>query len=97
MQKARQAARSGSGWLRVDVLDGMWQFTPWAGAGLRAKIGEIAPLVQLALDQAPESDGAVLTSGAFSRRVSYLASQLAPRRTVTRCGACCPPGVSAKP
>jgi hypothetical protein len=64
IQKARQAARSGSGWLRVDVLDGMWQFTPWARAGLRAKIDEIASLIKQALDQVPGTDGAVLTSGA---------------------------------
>jgi hypothetical protein len=64
IHKARQAARSGSGWLRVDVLDGMWQFTPWARSGLRAKIDEIAPLIKQALEQVPGSDGAVLTSGA---------------------------------
>lgn len=63
MQKARQAARSGSGWLRADVLDGMWQFIPWSRAGLRAKIDEIVPLIRQALDQIPGSDGAVLTSG----------------------------------
>jgi hypothetical protein len=42
---------------------GMWQFTPWSNAGLRAKIDEIVPLIRQALDQIPGSDGAVLTGG----------------------------------
>jgi hypothetical protein len=46
----------------------MWQFTPWARAGLRAKIDEIAPLIKRALDEVLGSDGAVLTSGAASLR-----------------------------
>lgn len=62
--KAEQAVRAGGGWLRADIRDGTWQFTPWARAGLRPKIEELARLTTLALRQVPGIDGAVLTSGA---------------------------------
>jgi hypothetical protein len=42
----------------------MWQFTPWARAGLRAKIEELAGLTIRALRQVPGIDGAVLSNGA---------------------------------
>jgi hypothetical protein len=51
IQKARQAAGAGGGWLRADIRDGMWQFTPWARAGLRAKIEEVAGLTVSGLSQ----------------------------------------------
>jgi hypothetical protein len=62
--KAEQAARAGGGWLRADIRDGMWQFTPWARASLRAKIEEITRLTTIALRQVPGIDGAVLSNGA---------------------------------
>jgi len=64
IRKARQAAAAGGGWLRADIRDGMWQFTPWARAGLRAKIEELARLTVRALRQVPGIDGAVLSNGA---------------------------------
>jgi hypothetical protein len=63
-QKAQQAQASGGGWLRVDVLDGTWQFTPWARGGLRAKIDEMARLVRPLLSQVPGIFGVILSSGA---------------------------------
>jgi hypothetical protein len=64
-QKAAQAAAAGGGWLRADVLDGMWQFTPWARAGLRAQIDEIARLIQPVLGPVQGIEGVVLSSGAL--------------------------------
>jgi hypothetical protein len=64
-QKARQASSAGGGWLRADVLDGMWQFTPWARAGLRAQIDEIARLIQPVLGPVQGIEGVVLSSGAL--------------------------------
>jgi len=64
IRKAKQAARAGGGWLRTDIRDGMWQFTPWARAHLRAKIEEVACLTTVALRQVPGIDGAVLSNGA---------------------------------
>jgi hypothetical protein len=63
-QKAEQAAGAGGGWLRADIRDGMWMFTPWAQAGLREKIETLADLVTSALRGIPGIDGAVLSSGA---------------------------------
>jgi len=65
IQKARQASRAGGGWLRADVRDGMWQFTPWARAGLRAQIDQIADLIRPVLGQMQGIDGVVLSSGAL--------------------------------
>jgi hypothetical protein len=64
-QKAAQAAAAGGGWLRADVLDGMWQFTPWARAGLRAQIDEIARLIQPVLGPVQGIEGVMLSSGAL--------------------------------
>ena len=64
IQKAQQAAAAGGGWLRADIRDGMWQFTPWARAPLREKIDQLAALTTSALQQVPGIDGAVLSNGA---------------------------------
>jgi len=63
-QKAKQAQGSGGGWLRADILDGTWQFTPWARAGLRPKIDEIARQVRPMLSKVPGISGVILSSGA---------------------------------
>lgn len=63
-QKAQQAQASGGGWLRVDLLDGTWQFTPWARAGLRAKIEEMAKSIPSALSQVPDIFGVILSNSA---------------------------------
>ena len=55
---------AGGGWLRVDILDGTWHFTPWARAVLRAKIDEMAKQVRPLLSQVPGITGVVLSSGA---------------------------------
>jgi hypothetical protein len=65
IQKARQASGAGGGWLRADVRDGMWQFTPWARACLRAQIDEIGRLIRPVLGQVQGIDGVVLSSGAL--------------------------------
>jgi hypothetical protein len=62
-QKAEQAQASGGGWLRADILDGTWQFTPWAQAGLRAKIDEIASLVRPVMSQIPNISGVIFSNG----------------------------------
>ena len=64
VKKARQAAEAGGGWLRADIRDGMWVFTPWARAGLGDKIEQIAQHVTSALRRVPGIDGAVLSNGA---------------------------------
>ena len=63
-QKAEQAQAAGGGWLRADLLDGTWAFTPWARAGLQAKITEISKLVRPVLNHYPAISGLVLSNGA---------------------------------
>jgi hypothetical protein len=43
----------------------LWQSTPWARAGLRVKIDEIARLIRPVLRQVQDIEGVVLSSGAL--------------------------------
>jgi len=65
IQKAQQASGAGDGWRRADLLDGTWQFTPWARAGLRAQIDEIARLIRPILGRIQDIEGVILSSGAL--------------------------------
>lgn len=62
--KARQAARSGARWLRVDVKDGMFQLTDWSQMDLQRKLSVLADHLPGALDGADWLAGVVITSGA---------------------------------
>jgi len=62
-QKAQQAVQSGAGWLRVDVLDGLWQFTEFAGATLKQKGELLAAEMHPVLADVPGLIGAVFSSG----------------------------------
>ncbi len=42
-KKATQTVEAGGGWIRVDVLDGLWQFTDWARWALPQKAEAILP------------------------------------------------------
>jgi hypothetical protein len=61
--KARQSAGPHPTWLRVDVLDGLWQFTPWAQLPLSDRLELIAPILQEHLAAQAHLDGVVLSSG----------------------------------
>jgi hypothetical protein len=63
-QKAEQAARQGSGWLRLDMMDGLWQLTPWAHLPLAMKVEVMAAEVRRELQPYSHLAGVVLTSGA---------------------------------
>lgn len=71
IQKAHQAAGTGGGWLRADVRDGTWQFTPWARAGLGAKINELTRLIRPVLGQIQGIEGVVLSSGAVTAQGEF--------------------------
>lgn len=61
--KARQSAGPHSTWLRVDVLDGLWQFTPWAQLPLSERLELIAPVLRGHLAAQAHLKGIVLSSG----------------------------------
>jgi hypothetical protein len=61
--KAEQAKASGCNWIRLDLLDGTWGFTPWARASLRGKIDEMERQLQPALAPYPGISGVVLSNG----------------------------------
>jgi hypothetical protein len=82
MQKAAQAARAGGGWLRADLLDGTWQFTPWARAGLREKIDQMSELLVPPLSGIDGLSGIVLSSGSCVAQGAYPGLST---RTADRC------------
>jgi len=63
LEKADQAARAGAGWLRVDVLDGLWQFTDFATWQLPKKAAFLRQYVHNLLGSSM-LDGVVISSGA---------------------------------
>jgi hypothetical protein len=82
LQKAEQAARAGGGWLRADLRDGTWQFTPWARARLPEKIDQISNLVKPALGQVDGTAGIVVSSGACGAQGQFRGLST---RTADRC------------
>lgn len=62
-QKAQQAQASGGGWLRADILDGTWVFTPWAQTSLRAKTDEMTRQIKPLLASYTGIYGAILSNG----------------------------------
>ena len=62
-KKAQQAAAAGATWICAEVLDGLWQFTPWARWNLPAKSEAIAAQVRQALGGIEGIHGAVLSCG----------------------------------
>lgn len=63
-RKAEQTASSERTWLRIDLFDGMWQFTPWARMPLSRKLEVLTHAVRTALVEYPHVAGVVMTSGA---------------------------------
>lgn len=47
--KAAQAERSHASWLRLDVLDGLWQLTEWAASSLPSKTDQLASAIRATL------------------------------------------------
>jgi hypothetical protein len=61
--KIEQVARSGATWLRVDLLDGTWMFTPWAQRNLADKTMVMARLLSETFAGVKELRGVVVSSG----------------------------------
>lgn len=63
VKKAQQAVNAGATWIRVDILDGLWQFTPWAAQSIYYKGEAIAAEATKALSKIVGLHGAVMSSG----------------------------------
>lgn len=64
-QKSRQASASPNGvWLRVDVLDGIWQFTEWARYDLEQKLLVMEDHLRQAFATAGSVAGFIVSTGA---------------------------------
>jgi hypothetical protein len=68
-EKAKRALESGAEWLRIDVVDGLWQFTEWAQRSLLEKLTTIAVLLRA--QTAAPLRGVVLSSGALQAQGSF--------------------------
>lgn len=62
-RKAEQAAGSGSDLLRVDALQGLWQFTQWSLLSLDEKLKLLANALRPLLASNPHIAGLVVSSG----------------------------------
>lgn len=62
-RKAEQARGSGASWLRVDALQGLWQFTEWSALPLVEKLGVLRDALQPLLRANAHIAGLVITSG----------------------------------
>lgn len=67
-EKGQQAVEAGATWIRVDVLDGLWQFTPWALKPIADKGKELASDVKKVLTGIVGLHGAVISSGSAMSR-----------------------------
>ncbi len=64
-QKSRQTSASPDGvWLRVDVLDGLWQFTEWARYDLAQKLLVMEEQLRQAFAAAANVAGFIVSTGA---------------------------------
>jgi hypothetical protein len=82
--KAELATESGANWLRLDAVNGLWQFTRWAQLPLDEKLRTIVTLVRGSLgslDGVILSSGALLAQGEFQEdRAASLDGAVAVRR-----------------
>lgn len=71
-KKAWQSRHQKSVWLRVDALDGLWQFTPWSRLELPDKLLTLVGPIRQALETDEHVAGVVITSGpAHAQSVFY--------------------------
>jgi len=71
--KAVQAQASGATWLRVDLMDGLWQFSPWGQSALPDKTEAIADWTRQALASAVGLNGVVVTCGSALAEGQFVA------------------------
>lgn len=62
-RKAEQARRSGARWLRLDALQGLWQFTEWSDRPLVEKLSVMLDALGPLLQANPHIHGLVISSG----------------------------------
>lgn len=71
-KKAWQSRHQEYVWLRLDALDGLWQFTPWSRLELPDKLQALVGPVRQALQTDAHVGGVVITSGpAHAQSVFY--------------------------
>jgi hypothetical protein len=77
LQKKRdQIANTADGvWLRVDLLDGTWQFTPWSQDNIAAKIEQLAAQIRDAFGQSLDGVAGVLVSSGVCQDYTTLGEE----------------------
>jgi hypothetical protein len=85
--KARQSAGAQPAWLRVDVVDGLWQLTDWAYRPLAAKLDLLSQQIATALNDYGHLLGIAVSSGPLVDRhgaVGESAGRLGGRAALRR-------------
>lgn len=62
-RKSEQARASGAEWVRLDALQGLWQFTHWSQLPLAEKLSSLRTRLEALLDATPHLHGVVISSG----------------------------------
>lgn len=80
-QKSRQtSASSDDVWLRVDVLDGIWQFTEWARYDLAEKLRVLEEYLRQAFAEAASLAGFIVSTGAAMAQGTFADEALQNER-----------------
>lgn len=62
-EKARQTSGAGAAWIRIDALDGLFQFTDWRGHSWSDRVDRLAAALQATVADAAHVAGIVLSTG----------------------------------
>jgi hypothetical protein len=79
-------------WVRIDVLDGLWQFTPWAGYSLADKVHAVATQLRKDLERHRKIAGLVLSSGATQAQGTFTNETYTSRTGPAGCRRVLPAG-----
>lgn len=83
VRKAAQTESDTETWIRLDLLDGTWQFTPWSTAPLSAKIAALEGTIAETFPEPPRHLGGIVVSNG----AGYGASELRDESHTTTSGA----------
>lgn len=77
-QKARLAAKSGPTWLRVDIMDTMWELSQWARSSMYDKTSSLAAATREALDGIDGIRGVVFSNGGMTTSGTLIGESTMP-------------------
>lgn len=77
-QKALLATRSGPTWLRVDIMDTMWELSPWAQSSMFEKTSSLAAATREALSGIDGIRGVLFSNGGMTTSGTLMGESTMP-------------------